>query len=324
MINGIFEWEKPLVELEERIQELRTFTKEREIDFSREIESLEQKADALRREIFADLKPWQRVLIARHNRRPTTLDYIEYMIDDFVELHGDRVYRDDQAIVGGVGYLDGIPVTVIGPQKGRNTKENIQRNFGLPHPEGYRKALRLMKQAAKFRRPILSLIDVVGAYPGIEAERRGQGVIIAENIRQMSVLPTPIICVITGEGGSGGALAIGVGDRLLMQEYAWYSVCSPEMCATILWKDAGRAAEAAESLCLTSHDLKRLGIIDQIVPEPLGGAHKDPKAASDLLKAVIKEQLEGLMKLDPETLVEQRLNKFRRIGKFYLEGKDVE
>lgn len=318
MINGIFEWEKPLVELEARIEELRTFTKERDIDFSREIASLEHKADALRREIFADLKPWQQVLIARHNKRPTTLDYIEYMLDDFVELHGDRAYRDDQAIIGGIGYLDDLPITIIGPQKGRNTKENIARNFGLPHPEGYRKALRLMKQAAKFKRPILSLIDVVGAYPGIEAEKRGQGAIIAESIRQMSVLPTPIICVITGEGGSGGALAIGVGDRLLMQEHAWYSVCSPEMCATILWKDASRAAEAAESLSLTAHDLKRLGIIDQIVPEPLGGAHKDPEAASKLLKGIIKEHFSELVRLEPDILIEQRLAKFRQMGEYLI------
>ncbi len=235
--NGVFEWEKPLVELEKRIAELQSFTQEKAIDFSEEIKTLERKAESLRREIYANITPWQRVQMARHKDRPTTLDYIEMIFDDFMELHGDRTVRDDAAIVGGLASLNGRAVTVVGPQKGRgrDTKENLLRNFGLPHPEGYRKALRLMRQAAKFKRPIISLIDVVGAFPGVEAEERGQGVVIAECIRYMSFLEVPIICIITGEGGSGGALAIGVGDRLLMLENAWYSVISPEMCAQILW-----------------------------------------------------------------------------------------
>ena len=257
----IFEWEKPLVELEEKINELRTFVYEQGIDFRDELNDLERKADKLRKEIYERLTPWQRVRMARHPDRPTALDYIKMIFDDFYELHGDRRFGDDQAIVGGIAILDGEPVTVIGPQKGRDTKENIIRNFGLPHPEGYRKALRLMKQAEQFHRPIITLIDVVGAYPGIEAEQRGQGLVIAECIEQMSFLEVPIVCIITGEGGSGGALAIGVGDRVLMLEHSWYSVISPEMCATILWKDANKAPEAAELLKLTSTDLLKFGIL---------------------------------------------------------------
>jgi len=314
--NGLFEWEKPLYELERRIAELQKFTTEEDMDLSREIATLEKKADSLRREIYKNLTPWQQVLLARHPKRPTTLDYIELIFDDFIELHGDRHYRDDPAIVGGIASLDGISVTVVGPQKGRDTKENIRRNFGLPHPEGYRKALRLMEQAAKFHRPIISLIDVVGAYPGIEAEERGQGNAIAECIRRMSFLQVPIICVITGEGGSGGALAIGVGDRILMMEHAWYSVISPEMCAQILWKDTSKAPEAAEALKLTAQDLLELGAIDAIVPEPLGGAHRNHEEAAANLKKALKENLQELMQVPADELVEQRLARFRRIGKW--------
>ena len=275
-----FEWEKPVVDLEERIRELKQYCAQAQMDFSEEIESLERKASALRREIYENLTPFQRVLMARHPKRPTTLDYIGLLFDDFVELHGDRTYRDDGAIVGGIALFEGQPVTVIGPQKGRDTKENIARNFGLPHPEGYRKALRLMKQAEKFGRPIITLIDVVGAYPGIEAEERGQGLMIAQCVEEMSFLRTPILSVITGEGGSGGALALGVADRILMLENAWYSVISPEMCATILWRDSSRAAEAAELLRLTPMDLLKFGIIDDVITEPLGGAHRDHEFTS--------------------------------------------
>ncbi|MGI6037125.1 MAG: acetyl-CoA carboxylase carboxyltransferase subunit alpha [Limnochordia bacterium] len=310
----VFEWEKPLVELEKKIDELRHFTDQEGIDFSEEIKTLEAKAEQLRQEIFASLTPWQKVMIARHPQRPTTLDYIEMIFDEFMEIHGDRTIRDDPAMVGGIGLLDGLPVTVIGPQKGRNTKENIARNFGLPHPEGYRKALRLMKQAEKFGRPVITLIDVVGAHPGIEAESRGQGMIIAQNIMQMSLLKVPLICVITGEGGSGGALAIGVGDRVLMLENAWYSVCSPEMCAKILWKDSKRAQEAAESLCLTAEHLLEFGVVHGVVPEPLGGAHRDPQEMARILKKTLIEEVEVLKDRSPEELVSRRLEHYRRLG----------
>lgn len=318
LTNGVFEWEIPLVELEKRIAELRRFTDEKGIDFSEEIETLERKAEKLRREIYDSLTPWQRVQMARHLRRPTTLDYIELLFDDFFELHGDRTFRDDPAIVGGIALLDGRPVTVVGPQKGRgkDTKEKIRRNFGLPHPEGYRKAIRLMEQAEKFNRPIISLIDVVGAYPGIEAEERGQGVVIAQSIRRMSFLKVPVICVITGEGGSGGALAIGVGNRTLMLENAWYSVISPEMCAQILWRDVSRAAEAADSLRLTARDLERLGVVDEVIPEPLGGAHRDQQAVAASMKAAILRHLAELDSMSPDELVNDRIARYRKIGAF--------
>ncbi|MFO7265792.1 MAG: acetyl-CoA carboxylase carboxyltransferase subunit alpha [Bacillota bacterium] len=315
MVNSVFDWERPLVELENRIKELEAFVAESGIDLSAEIGTLREKAENLRKEIFANLTPWQRVQLARHPRRPTTLDYIHFIFTGFLELHGDRCVRDDEAIVGGLAFLDDIPVTVIGSQKGRDTKENLRRNFGLPHPEGYRKALRLMRQAEKFGRPIITLIDVVGAYPGIEAEQRGQGVAIAENIRQMSFLKVPIVCVVTGEGGSGGALAIGVGDRVLMLENAWYSVISPEMCAEILWKDTSRAPEAAAVLRLGARDLLELGVIDEVIPEPLGGAHRDPEEAARRVKEAIGRHLRELLQYDGETLVERRLEKYRRMGR---------
>jgi acetyl-CoA carboxylase carboxyl transferase subunit alpha len=286
------------------------------MDFSAEIRSLERKASQLRKEIYANLTPFQRVTMARHPKRPTTLDYIGLLFDDFTEFHGDRSFRDDQAIVGGIALFEGQPVTVIGPQKGRDTKENIARNFGLPHPEGYRKALRLMKQAEKFGRPIITLIDVVGAYPGIEAEERGQGMAIAQCIEEMSFLKTPILSIITGEGGSGGALAIGVGDRILMLENAWYSVISPEMCATILWRDSSRAAEAAELLRLTPTDLLKFGIIDDVITEPLGGAHRDHRTTGMQIRSFIRRYLAEIINRPADALVEERLARFRRIGKF--------
>ncbi|MDI9484034.1 MAG: acetyl-CoA carboxylase carboxyltransferase subunit alpha [Bacillota bacterium] len=311
-----FEWEKPVLELEARITELKQFVHSKEMDFSAEIRSLERKASQLRKEIYANLTPFQRVTMARHPKRPTTLDYIGLLFDDFTEFHGDRSFRDDQAIVGGIALFEGQPVTVIGPQKGRDTKENIARNFGLPHPEGYRKALRLMKQAEKFGRPIITLIDVVGAYPGIEAEERGQGMAIAQCIEEMSFLKTPILSIITGEGGSGGALAIGVGDRILMLENAWYSVISPEMCATILWRDSSRAAEAAELLRLTPTDLLKFGIIDDVITEPLGGAHRDHRTTGMQIRSFIRRYLAEIINRPADALVEERLARFRRIGKF--------
>lgn len=310
-----FEWERPLVELENRIRELQEFTDARGIDLSDEIATLRAKADSLRAEIFESLTPWQRVQLARHPKRPTALEYIELVFDDFLELYGDRSLRNDEAMVGGVALLDGIPVTVIGPQKGRDTKENIRRNFGLPHPEGYRKALRLMRQAEKFNRPVITLIDVVGAFPGIEAEQRGQGVAIAENIRHMSFLRVPVVSVVTGEGGSGGALAIGVGDRVLMQENAWYSVISPEMCAEILWKDTSQAQEAAAVLRLAAKDLLEFGIVDEVIQEPMGGAHRDKEAAAGILKDALLRHLRPLLDMDAEALVEQRLQKYRQMGR---------
>lgn len=314
--NFIMEFERPLLELERQIKEIKIFAAEKDIDMSEEISRLEQKKEALREKIYRELTPWQKVQIARHPKRPTFLEFVEMIFSDFLELHGDRLYRDDPAMVGGLAYLEGIPVTVVGQQKGRDTKENIYRNFGMPHPEGYRKALRLMKQAAKFKRPIISMIDVVGAYPGIEAEERGQGEAVARSIMEMAALETPIIVVITGEGGSGGALGIGVGDRVLMLEHAYYSVISPEGCASILWKDASKAPQAVEALRVTAEDLMKFQVIDEIIPEPLGGAHRDPNKTAEAIKEALLRNLTSLMEMPPERLKEERYNKYRKIGIF--------
>ncbi|HHY32417.1 MAG TPA: acetyl-CoA carboxylase carboxyltransferase subunit alpha [Firmicutes bacterium] len=318
MINPTLDFERPLVELEKRIEELRNFSREKEIDLSEEIATLEKRAEMLRREIFDNLTPWQRVQIARHPRRPTTLDYINLIFDEFIELHGDRAFRDDGAVVGGIASLAGRPVTVVGTQKGRDTKENLARNFGMPHPEGYRKALRLIRQAEKFRRPVVSFVDVVGAYPGVEAEERGQGQIIARNLEEISRLATCIVVVITGEGGSGGALAIGVGDRLLMLENAYFSVISPEGCAAILWKDGSKAQEAADVLKLTAPDMKRLGIVDEVLPEPLGAAHKDRDAMARIIKDALIRSIDELAGIPPRRLIERRYARLRRIGEFMI------
>ncbi len=317
-LGPIFEFEKPVVELEKQIDEIRRFSQEKKIDMTSQIAAMEQKAESLRVEVYSNLTPWQRIQIVRHPKRPTFLDYIGMIFKDFIELHGDRLYRDDPAMVGGIAYLDNIPVTVIGQQKGRDTKENIYRNFGLPHPEGYRKALRLMKQAEKFGRPVICLVDVVGAYPGIEAEERGQGEAVARNIREMANLTVPVIAVITGEGGSGGALAVGVGNRVLIMENAYYSVISPEGCASILWKDASRAAEAAEALQISAEHLLKMGIVDEIIPEPLGGAHKNPLEAAHNLKEVIIKNLHPLLQLSSSALLEDRYQRFRSYGHFSL------
>lgn len=317
-LGPIFEFEKPVIELEKQIEEIRRFSEEKKIDLTEQIATMERKAAELRSEIYNNLTPWQRIQIVRHPKRPTFLDYVGMIFTDFIELHGDRLYRDDPAMVGGIAYLDNIPVTVIGQQKGRDTKENIYRNFGMPHPEGYRKALRLMKQAEKFNRPVICLVDVVGAYPGIEAEERGQGEAVARNIREMANLTVPVIAVITGEGGSGGALAVGVGNRVLMMENAYYSVISPEGCASILWKDASKAAEAAEALQITADHLLKMGVVDEIIPEPLGGAHKNPQAAAENLKNALINNLQPLLKLSGEALLEERYRRFRGYG-YYLE-----
>ncbi len=314
MGNNILDFEKPLKELEEKIKELQNFMEEKNLDLKDEIARLKKRSQNLQEEIYNNLEPWQILKIARHSNRPVSLDYIKYITDDFIELHGDRKFSDDFALVGGIGLLDGRPVTIIGHQKGESTKENLKRNFGMAHPEGYRKAMRLMKQAEKFNRPVISLINTPGAYPGIGAEKRGQAEAIARNIMEMSALEVPIIVAVVGEGGSGGALGIGVGDEIMMFEYSYYSVSSPEACAAILWKDADKADKAAAALTITSSALKKLGIIDTIIPEPPGGAHKNPEKAAQLLKKELNRSLTHLSKLSVQELKERRYNKYRKIG----------
>jgi acetyl-CoA carboxylase carboxyl transferase subunit alpha len=308
------EFEKPLLELENRIAELRA--SEEPLEARDEIAKLEERLTRQQQRIYAGLTAWQRAQIARHPKRPHTLDLVNLLLEDWVELHGDRVFGDDKAIVGGLANFDGEPVVLIGHQKGRDTRENIARNFGMPHPEGYRKALRLMQLAAKFGKPIITFIDTPGAYPGLGAEERGQAEAIARNLREMAGLPTPVICVVTGEGGSGGALAIGVGNRVLMLEYAIYSVISPEGCAAILWGDAAKAPEAAELMRVTAPDLLKLGVVDAIVPEPVGGAHRNWEATAASLRAALRDQLWQLKSKSEAELIEERHEKFRRIGVF--------
>ena len=308
------EFEKPLLELENRIAELRA--SEEPLETRDEIAKLEERLARQQQRVYSSLTAWQRAQIARHPKRPHTLDLVNLLLEDWVELHGDRVFGDDKAIVGGLATFDGEPVVLIGHQKGRDTRENIARNFGMPHPEGYRKALRLMQLAAKFGKPIITFIDTPGAYPGLGAEERGQAEAIARNLREMAGLPTPVICVVTGEGGSGGALAIGVGNRVLMLEYAIYSVISPEGCAAILWGDAAKAPEAAELMRVTAPDLLKLGVIDAIVPEPVGGAHRNWEATAASLRAALRDQLWQLKSKAEAELIEERHEKFRRIGVF--------
>ncbi len=315
------DFEKPLEELEAKIEELKKLSDGRELDISLEIKKLEKKAKDLRAEIFLSLTPWQRTLIARHPERPYTLDYIGLMVEDFVELHGDRRFGDDPAIVGGVGRIGGIPMVIIGHQKGRGTKERIYRNFGQPNPEGYRKALRLMKLAERFKRPVVTLIDTPGAYPGIGAEERGQAEAIAVNLMEMARLRTPIISIVIGEGGSGGALGLSVADRLAMLENSVYSVISPEGCAAILWKKNGDLgpedfSRAAEALKLTAPDLKGAKIIDDIIPEPLGGAHREPDAVAKKMTEYILKNLEPLHGKPAAKLIEERYKKIKKIGSF--------
>jgi len=310
------DFEKPLLELERQIEELRRVGEERQIDVDEEIATLEGKLVSLRQDIYRSLTPMQRVSVARHPKRPYTLDYLGSIFTDFVELHGDRLFRDDLAIVGGWARLAGQTVMVIGHQKGRDTRENIRRNFGMPHPEGYRKALRLMKLAARFHAPVVTLIDTPGAYPGIGAEERGQSEALATNILEMAALPTPIISCVIGEGGSGGALALGVADRVLMFENSVYSVISPEGCAAILWKDASQRERAAEALKITATDLLRFKIIDEIIPEPVGGAHQDPEAAGESLRATLVKHVNELRKIRPEKLVKRRADKYGSMGVF--------
>lgn len=311
------DFEKPIIELEEKINELKELSSSGGMDLSSEISHLERKAENVKREIFNKLTPWQRIQLARHPLRPYTLDYINLIMPDFIELHGDRTFADDPAIVGGAARFNGEGVIIVGHQKGRDTRENIQRNFGMAHPEGYRKALRLMKMAEKFNKPIISFLDTPAAYPGVGAEERGQAGAIAHNLKDMSGIKVPIIVVVIGEGGSGGALAIGVGDRIYMLEYAIYSVCPPEACAAILWKDRAMAPEAAKALALTSNNLLNLGIIDDIIPEPLGGAHRQVKDMAEKIKEYLSKGLSELKRLPQEELIKQRYDKYRRIGKFF-------
>jgi acetyl-CoA carboxylase carboxyl transferase subunit alpha len=310
------DFEKPLLELERQIDELKRVGEEREIDVAEELKLLQGKLDSLREEIYRNLTPMQRVSVARHPRRPYTLDYLGTIFTDFLELHGDRLFRDDLAIVGGWARLSGTSVMVIGHQKGRDTRENLKRNFGMPHPEGYRKALRLMKLAARYHAPVITLIDTPGAYPGLGAEERGQAEALATNILEMAMLPTPIVAVVIGEGGSGGALALGVSDRVLMFENSVYSVISPEGCAAILWKDASQRERAAEALKLTSSDLLGFNIIDEIIPEPVGGAHQDPDAAGESLRESLIRHVGELKKVRPEKLVRRRAEKYAAMGVF--------
>ncbi|MGG3560380.1 acetyl-CoA carboxylase carboxyl transferase subunit alpha [Neobacillus rhizosphaerae] len=315
---GELEFERPIVELRRKITELKEFTKTADVDLSSEIIKLEARLEKLEQDIYENIKPWDRVQIARHPNRPTTLDYISYLFEDFFELHGDRTFADDEAIVGGVAKFKGLPVTVIGHQRGKDTKENIRRNFGMPHPEGYRKALRLMKQADKFNRPIICFIDTKGAYPGKAAEERGQSEAIARNLFEMAGLRVPVICIVIGEGGSGGALALGVGNRIYMLENSTYSVISPEGAAAILWKDASLAKNAAETMKITAPDLKELGVIDEIITEIKGGAHKDVKQQSEEIEKCLMSSLKQLLKLSEDELIADRYNRFRTIGEYTI------
>jgi len=312
----VLPFEKPILEMEKKLKELQTFSQTQQIDVSHEVERMQAKISDMRRQVYAGLTPWQKVQVARHPMRPYTTDYIREMTSDFTELHGDRIHADDRAIIGGFARLGDENVMLIGTQKGRDTKSNLECNFGCAYPEGYRKALRLMRLAAKFNVPIVTLIDTPGAYPGVESEERHIAEAIAVNLREMFTFPVPIIITIIGEGGSGGALGIGVGDRVLVLEYAYYSVISPEGCAAILWRDRANADKAAAALKLTSKDLLEAGLADEIVPEPLGGAHCDPKAVATTLKDTLLRNLRDLKKLAPEKLMDLRYKKFRAMGVF--------
>ena len=317
---GELAFEQPLLELRSKIDELKRFGVDKKIDFADEISKLEERYARLEQEIYGNLTVHHKMQIIKAPQRPTSMDYINSVFTDFIELHGDRLFGDDLAVVGGLAKLNGIPVTVVGTQKGKDTKDKLARNFGMPHPEGYRKALRLMQQANKFRRPIVTLIDVAGAYPGATAEERGQSEAIARNLREMASFRVPIICVVIGEGGSGGALALGVGNRVLMFENATYSVISPEGAAAIIYKDAARAPETAERMKITADHIKALGVVDDIVPEPRGGAHKDPAAQAEILRGKIWQHLQELLPLSEDEIIEHRYNRFRQLGKVAFSG----
>ncbi len=308
----VLDFEKPLAELENKIREIKAMSGS--VDMSSEVDALEKKLDEMKKDIYSNLSPWQRVQLARHPERPRSLDYIERWCPDFMELHGDRLYGDDHAIIAGIGTIDSRTFFIIAQQKGKDTKSHLYRNFGMPNPEGYRKAMRVMRLAAKFGRPILTLIDTPGAYPGIEAEERGQAEAIARNLFEMSRLPVPIICVVIGEGASGGALGIGVGDRLLMMENTWYSVIAPESCSSILWRSWEYKETAASALKLTAEDLVKLNVMDKIIREPMGGASKDADAAARSVKTSVLEELAVLEKMPVDQLLVERADKYSRMG----------
>lgn len=315
-MSTILDFEKPIMEIQEKIEELKKISVESGMDLNKEIETFEQQADDYKKELYSNLKPAQKLQIARHPERPNFLDYVQHICTDFIELHGDRTGMDDRAIIGGLGKIDGKPVMIIGTMKGKSTKENLEYNFGMPQPQGYRKALRLFKHASKFNIPIVTLIDTPGAYPGISAEETGQGGAIAVNLRDMAKLNVPVIAIVTGEGCSGGALGLAVADKVFLLEHAYYTVISPEGCASILWRDASRAGDAAEALKITAPDLMKFNIIDGAIKEPVGGAHKDYDFVCNEMKKTIKESLEELSKLSVEELKNNRYNKFRKMGAF--------
>lgn len=314
MAKYLLEFEKPLRELEAKIESTKVTALERGIDMSKEIQSQEEKLRKASADFYSNLSRWQRVQMARHPERPYTLDYINAITEDWMELHGDRLYADDKAIVGGIATIGGEKVMIIGQQKGRGTRDNLYRNFGMPNPEGYRKAKRLMKLAAKFNRPIISFIDTIGAYPGIGAEERGQAEAIAQNLMLMSTLPVPIILMVVGEGASGGALGIGVGDRMIMLENTWFSVISPEGCASILYRDASKAEIAADAMKVTAKDLLEMGLCDEILPEPLGGAHQDPAATAQTVKEALLRYIGELKSKSPDELVNERIERYGKMG----------
>lgn len=317
MSDVLLEFEQPVIELENQIRELELRLSEGDQKVLTELKALKEKCDTLKEKVYSNLTPWQRVQLARHPKRPYLKDYIPRLFEDFMELHGDRLYGDDAALLGGMAFLGKTPVMIVGHRKGRTLQESLEQNFGMPHPEGYRKSLRLMNLAVQFKMPILCFVDTAGAYPGIGAEERGQAEAIARNLREMASLPVPIIVTVLGEGGSGGALAIGVGDVVLMLENAWYSVISPEGCAAILFHDASKAEVAAQALKLTAEDLKQFGVIDEIIPEPLGGAHRDPDVVATELKQALSKHLKALLDLPPQELLENRFKKFRSIGEWH-------
>ena len=310
------DFEKSIIEIEKKIDELKKFTESKEIDFSEEIKKLEAKAEWMKKDVYGRLSPWQRMQVAKNLKRPRSLDYIQKVFEDYIPLHGDRLFKDDPAVVGGLAFFEGTPVIVIGHQKGKETKEHIYRNFGMPNPEGYRKALRLVQMAERFNRPVITFVDTPGAFPGIGAEERGQAEAIARNLKELSGARTPIIVIVHGEGGSGGALGIAIGDKILMLENAVYSVISPEGCAAILWKDSKRSADASVFLKMTAQDLLEQGVIDEVIKEPAGGAHRDHDEMSRNIKTAIRKSLKELMKLNKDELVEYRYKKFRAMGKF--------
>jgi acetyl-CoA carboxylase carboxyl transferase subunit alpha len=320
-MKNVLEFETPVASIEQKVAELKKLAAESGADFDEEISQLEKKANELRKEIFADLDPWQRVQLARHPERPYTLDYVSRIIDNWVEVHGDRFFRDDQAIITGYGVFRGVSVAIVGHQKGHSTKANLKHNFGSPHPEGFRKALRVMRTAERFGMPVICFLDTAGAYPGIGAEERGQAEAIAKNILEMHTLTVPVIVVVIGEGGSGGALGIGVGNRVLIQEYAYYSVISPEGCAAILWRDRVMAPQAVAALRVTADELYRLKIVDEVIEEPEFGAHRDYDEAARLLADVVEKHLKELSKMSSENLIKDRREKYYAMGEFLEKGK---